>query len=101
MRKEKRKLNETQVRKLGLWKHYMFRQRLIQKAELKGKTVIETDEQYPTKTCGNCGKINYITVEKKFDCEECGQNLDRDINASRNILIRFLVKITPSATSRG
>lgn len=90
MKKEERKLNETQVRKLGLWRHSQFRIRLIEKAELIGKKVIVTDEQYTTKTCGNCGKINNITIEKEFNCEGCHVKLDRDINASRNILIRFL-----------
>jgi len=94
MKKEKRKLNEEGVRKLGLWSHYTFRQRLIQKSEFLGKHVIITDEDYTTKTCGNCGELNKITTEKEFTCKKCKINLDRDINASRNILLRFLSKLS-------
>lgn len=95
--KKDRVLSKSNVRRLGLWCHYTFRQRLINKAELLGKQVIVTDERYTTKVCGNCGQYNKITTEKEFTCTSCKTFLDRDINASRNILVRFLARLHRTA----
>lgn len=73
-------------------KHYQFRQKMINKCALLGKQVITVDEHYTTKTCSNCGRINYaITSEEVFNCPVCKFTSDRDVNASINILHRSLI----------
>ncbi len=45
-------------------------------------------ENYTTKNCANCFKINEkITKEKKFECEYCKKKMDRDMNAAKNMMI--------------
>ncbi len=73
--------------------HYLFRQRLISKAEeYKNCQVVIVGEQYTSKTCGLCGKLNEdLNGKKLFECPSCGLEIDRDNNGSRNILIKNLV----------
>ena len=52
-------LRAKTVRGMYSWRHYIFRQRLLAKAELvPGCTVIECDEPYTSKTYGACGFIH-------------------------------------------
>ncbi|MFK0729908.1 MAG: zinc ribbon domain-containing protein [Gloeotrichia echinulata IR180] len=46
---------------------------------------------FASKTCGNCGHINYKLGGKKvFKCPHCGSQMNRDVNGARNILLRAL-----------
>lgn len=84
-----RKIGKRTVRDMQNWRHYSFRQRLITKAKnIQGCTVIECDESYTTKTCGQCGEINDVGRNKTFHCRFCALTCDRDWNAARNICIR-------------
>jgi len=70
--------------------HYCFRQRLIEKVhEYKGFRVYTVNEAYTSKTCTNCGNIYDIGTSKIYSCRECGIVIDRDINASRNIFLKY------------
>ncbi|MBR8831769.1 MAG: IS200/IS605 family transposase ISAsp19 [Chroococcopsis gigantea SAG 12.99] len=59
------------------------------KAEWDGKTYIEVDRFYPSsKTCNNClNRVDSLPLDIRFwDCNNCGtKNIDRDINAAKNI----------------
>ena len=51
--------------------------------------LIKIDRFYPSsKTCSNCGcvKKELKLSERTYHCEECGFTIDRDLNASINIL---------------
>jgi transposase len=53
--------------------------------------LIVQEEQFTTKTCGNCGCINEnVGSNKIFKCDKCNLIADRDFHAARNILIKFL-----------
>ena len=57
-------------------------------AENQGK-IVKIDRFYPSsKTCSNCGcvKKELKLSERTYHCEECGFTIDRDLNASINIL---------------
>ena len=57
-------------------------------AENQGK-IVKIDRFYPSsKTCSNCGcvKESLKLSERTYHCEECGFTIDRDLNASINIL---------------
>ncbi|WP_342304756.1 transposase [Methanolobus sp. ZRKC5] len=67
--------------------------RLVQhttyKAAEKGKTVEKVNPKNTTQTCSVCGKKRKRKVQqgdKVFECDHCNSSLDRDINASINIL---------------
>lgn len=82
-----RKLSRA-ISDLGL---YEFKRQLIYKANDKGKTVKELNRWFPSsKTCSNC---NYVLAKedlplsvRSWDCPNCLQSNDRDLNASINIL---------------
>ena len=57
-------------------------------AENQGK-IVKIDRFYPSsKTCSNCGcvKDKLLLSERTYHCNECGFTIDRDLNASINIL---------------
>jgi len=69
-----------------------FIQLLSYKAESAGLKVIEVDPRNTSKTCSNCGNLMEMPLSKRiYNCNQCGLRLDRDINASINILKRATV----------
>ena len=72
-----------------------FIQMLSYKAESAGMKVIKVDAKNTTQECSNC---RYIKIgserlgleDRTYHCNICGLTLDRDINASMNILNRAL-----------
>ncbi len=70
--------------------HYLFRQRLQYKCQVKGLNYHEIDEAYTSKSCTKCGNIkNDLGSSKFYKCNECGLEIDRDVNGARNILIKY------------
>ena len=67
---------------------YTFRQILTYKAERAGIKLIVADRFYPSsKTCSHCGAIkqDLKLSDRVFTCNECGLEIDRDLNASLNL----------------
>lgn len=67
---------------------YEFRRQIEYKAELYGIEVLIADRFYPSsKTCHRCGHINrdLKLSDRTYRCSECGNGVDRDINASINL----------------
>ena len=59
------------------------------KASWYGKTVVKVGRFYPSSnTCSRCGSVkkDLSLKDRTYECEECGFNIDRDLNASRNIV---------------
>ena len=65
----------------------MFTQKLQYKAESAGKEVILVNPHNTSKTCSCCGNIKEILElsERAYNCEICGLNINRDVNAAINI----------------
>ena len=62
---------------------------LSYKAESAGMKVIKVDAMNTSKECSNCGNIQDIPLSvREYNCIRCGMQMDRDINASINILHR-------------
>lgn len=88
---KRKELGRTSKRILGILSHFKFVQRLIEKCKSKGNELHITDESFTSKTCGKCGRINqFLGSSKDFVCPFCDYESDRDINAGRNILLKFL-----------
>lgn len=85
----KRKLRKKTIRSMLNLSHYKFKVYLNYLAMKYGKTVIEVNEAYTSKTF--TGNIFSIGSKEKFKTT-LGKIIDRDINGARNILIRFLTK---------
>jgi putative transposase len=66
-----------------------FIQMLSYKAESAGMKVIKVDARNTSKECSDCGNIMDMPLSiREYNCNRCGLQLDRDINASINILKR-------------
>jgi putative transposase len=73
-----------------------FRRMLTYKCEWYGKNLLLIDRFEPSsKTCNNCEYISKeLTLsERSWKCPVCGEILDRDINAAKNIRDMALHKI--------
>ena len=91
LKKINRKLHRTTVRKMQGWSHYAFKVLLKHKMEKNGNQLIECTEEYTSKTCGSCGRINRgLGSSKRFVCPQpnCSLIIDRDLGAARNIYLK-------------
>lgn len=74
-----------------------FRRQLEYKAKWYGREIIIADTFYPSsKTCSCCGwKNDNLTLKDRiFKCEICRNEIDRDLNASKNLLKLYTVSST-------
>ena len=70
--------------KLGRWGFHQLRCFLEYKSKLNGVKLIVVDPAYTSKTCSCCRHIGKRN-NKSFKCENCGNDIDSDVNASINI----------------
>lgn len=66
-----------------------FKRQLEYKCKWKGRQLVIIDRFFPSsKTCNNCRYINQeLTLDvRQWTCPQCNCKLDRDLNASKNIL---------------
>ena len=69
-------------------KWYEFRRQIEYKAELYGIEIVIADRFYPSsKVCSCCGNVkkDLKLSDRTYRCDECGNVIDRDINASVNL----------------
>ena len=93
--KENRLINNKATRMMLTLSHYKFKERLKYKATSLKRNYIETTEEYTSKTCGNCGSLDSKLGSKKiYNCNDCNFKMDRDINGARNILLKYISKIS-------
>jgi len=67
---------------------YEFKRQLDYKCLMYGANLVLVDQWFPSsKTCSNCGTKKDMPLSIRiFECPACGISLDRDWNASLNIL---------------
>ena len=81
--------NHKLAKSIGDAGWHEFVRQLEYKAEQKDRTIIKADRFYPSsQICSACGhrdgkKPLHI---REWECPHCGEYLDRDINASKNLL---------------
>ena len=77
------------ARSIGECSWGRFTDYLQYKAESAGCVAVGANPKNTSKTCSDCGNIQYISLsERTFACNKCGMSKDRDLNASVNILNR-------------
>jgi putative transposase len=67
---------------------YEFKRQLTYKCVRYGRTLLAANGFYPSsKLCCQCGSHNpALTLnDRVYDCPVCGNHMDRDINAARNL----------------
>ena len=82
----------------------ILRQMLQAKAEIYGNQVVVVDRYYPSsKTCSNCGAIHtgLSLHDRIYDCQACGNTIDRDLNAAINIHRAGTAQINASVVANG
>lgn len=92
VKRAQRRIRSKTARAMLTWSHYRFKQRLINKTkEYPWCKVIICDEHYTSKTCSQCGFLHQkLGASKTFKCPQCNVEMDRDINAAKNILLRYV-----------
>jgi putative transposase len=73
---------------LYIWRLYHFKTRLLHRfSGLDEREVVIQDERYTSKTCGLCNNVKHdLGASKRYLCDKCGYDVDRDVNGARNIL---------------
>jgi putative transposase len=81
-----------------------FRRQLAYKAAWYGSRVLVASRWEPSsKTCSGCGwgDEDLTLADRTFRCEDCGQALDRDLNAASNLaILAILAKLAGSSSER-
>jgi len=64
-----------------------FFTQLVLKAEEAARQVVKVNPAYTSQSCSACGNIQEMPLSVRvYQCSRCSLVLDRDHNASRNIL---------------
>lgn len=82
----KNKSIAKQVQKIGL---YEFKRQMEYKCKWNNIEFIQVDRYYPSsKMCSQCGEIkkDLKLSNRTYKCEKCGLIIDRDFNASINLM---------------
>jgi putative transposase len=88
---------------------YEFRRQLEYKTQLYGSKLVIVDRFYPSsKTCSSCGekKSSLSLSQRVFQCDYCGFECDRDLNAAINLrqkaarLVVLACRLDSADTSR-
>lgn len=88
--KENRNIGPDTSYMLQTLSHHKFQTLLEQKMNIRDGKLHICSEEYTSKTCGNCTRINNsLGSNKVFSCPyaDCCAYTDRDLNAARNILV--------------
>lgn len=100
--KEKLKVLKKEVKLSGRVKyvlqmqsHYRFKKYLQAKSEVYGTKIYRADEAYTTMTCTKCGSQESKYKYREKECKKCKYKIDRDLNGSRNILLKNCVVKAP------
>lgn len=87
-----KRLHSKEKAKLAALSHCAFVDRLIWKSREYECDVYEVNEDFTSKTCSHCGFLKKDLKGRTFECDACNKVFDRDINASKNIMLKHLTK---------
>jgi IS605 OrfB family transposase len=84
------KFNSKLSRSLYNLSNNKFLSKLEKKCKENDIILIKRPEYYTSKTCSRCGWLNneLKISDREYKCKKCELCIDRDINASRNIMLR-------------
>ena len=82
---------------------YEIKRQLIYKTAWYGGSIIEVDRFFPSsKMCSVCGNLKEnLTLEDRIYICECGNVIDRDLNASINLERYGLIRLQSTVSSTG
>lgn len=86
-----KKLGRMTKRLMNMFSFYKFKEKLTSACKRRKKNLYIVDESYTSCTCTNCGNMKKnLKGEEVYKCGKCRLEIDRDVNGSRNILIKNL-----------
>ncbi len=66
----------------------MFTSMCQVKAECAGRTLLKVSPKFTSQICSTCGTVRKKDLSERWHSCDCGTELDRDVNAALNILVR-------------
>jgi len=81
--------------KLNSWSRYKLQQQIVYKSKWNGIDTIFVNPRGTSSKCSICD-AKIIEENRMIRCPKCGLHIDRDVNASRNILARGM-RFVPDA----
>lgn len=86
----KKRTNKTTRKYLSRWNLGLLHQAIEQKCEENRVELYYVNPKYTSQTCYICGHIDKENRDGEvFKCKQCGYETNADINAAKNILLRF------------
>lgn len=90
--REGHKLRKAQRTDLNQWAFYQLDEYITYKAASEGFEVIKIDPKYTSQGCSVCGYTAKSNRKRhSFTCGACGNTLNADLNAARNIRLRGII----------
>ena len=90
--KDKRKIKTDTVREMQLLSFDKFKNKLVDRGERRGCDIKIVEEEYTSKTCGNCGTLGAPDKDRILRCKGCRKSQKRDVNGARNIMIKIITE---------
>jgi transposase len=85
-------LKKKTKEQMRFYRHGIFHRRLLEKAAIARKVILDLEEHGTSMTCSSCGVANRkLGSSKTFCCKHCQFKSDRDINSARNHILKALV----------
>jgi IS605 OrfB family transposase len=98
IRKTAKPKSKAQKTELNRWSFYQLRQYLTYKATLNGVKLFVIPPAYTSQMCSDCLHIGERKA-KNFSCKNCGNTMDADHNAAKNIATWGKVVNLPESSS--
>ncbi len=86
--KRRSRLNGNVKFVLSQESHYTFRQHLLNKAKEYGCVCVTVTEEFTSQLCTKCGNLDKTFVGRMKKCKHCKNEIHRDVNGARNILLK-------------
>jgi IS605 OrfB family transposase len=88
--KLKRRLSKNMRRSLGIWNYRYWLMRVESNCQIRCSSFRTVAPQYTSQRCYICGHTERGNRDgEKFECRSCGHIDNADVNAAKNILLRF------------
>jgi putative transposase len=79
-------------RVLHCYELFLFKERLKNRCKERGVIYEEVNEYHTSKTCSICGNVKKdLGLNKKYNCINCGTEIQRDMNGARCIYFASLL----------
>lgn len=87
VRKDEKRLRQTQRAKHSNWAFYQLRAFVSYKAAIYGVPVVLINPAYTSRTCNECGHCEKANrkSQAEFVCKSCSHSANADVNAAKNI----------------